>query len=58
MREVVTEAVRTGQIGEAPVEPLTRMILAGVMAAAEYVAGAEQTQLGRGLKPGARWTCF
>ena len=47
VREVVTEAVRTGQIGEAPVEPLTRMILAAVMAAAEYVAGADDPEWAR-----------
>lgn len=40
VREAVGAAVSTGSIDQAPVEPLTRMLLAGVMAAAQYVATA------------------
>jgi AcrR family transcriptional regulator len=38
VREAVQAAVTTGSIDDTPVEPLTRMLLAGVMAAAQYVA--------------------
>ena len=41
VREVVEEAVRLGEIEEVPVEPLTRMLLAGLMAAAQFVATAD-----------------
>jgi AcrR family transcriptional regulator len=41
VREVVVQAVAQGEIEDAPVEPLTKMLLAAVMAAAEYVATAE-----------------
>ena len=41
VREVVEQAVAQGEIEDAPVEPLTKMLLAAVMAAAEYVATAE-----------------
>ncbi len=40
VREAVGKAVATGAIDDAPVEVLTRMLLAGVMAAAQYVATA------------------
>ena len=40
VREAVQGAVTSGAIDDAPVEPLTRMLLAGVMAAAQYVATA------------------
>jgi AcrR family transcriptional regulator len=40
VREVVQQAVAQGEIEDAPVEPLTKMLLAAVMAAAEYVATA------------------
>ena len=38
VREAVRAAVSSGSIDETPVEPLTRMLLAGVMAAAQFVA--------------------
>jgi AcrR family transcriptional regulator len=38
VRHAVVESVRTGSIDDTPVEPLTRMLLAGIMAAAQYVA--------------------
>ena len=38
VREAVQKAVDTGAIDEAPVEALTRMLLAGVVAAAQFVA--------------------
>ncbi len=38
VREAVKAAVASGSIEETPVEPLTRMLLAGVMAAAQFVA--------------------
>ena len=38
VREAVQAAVTTGSIEDTPVEPLTRMLLAAVMAAAQYVA--------------------
>jgi len=41
VREVVEQAVAQDEIEDAPVEPLTKMLLAAVMAAAEYVATAE-----------------
>ena len=40
VREVVEHAVAQGEIDPAPVEPLTKMLLAAVMAAAEFVATA------------------
>jgi AcrR family transcriptional regulator len=40
VREVVEQAVAQGEIDQAPVEPLTRMLLAAVMAAAVFVATA------------------
>jgi AcrR family transcriptional regulator len=40
VREVVEQAVARGEIDEAPVEPLTRMLLAAVVAAAQFVATA------------------
>ncbi len=41
VRGAVEEAVANGEIETAPVEPLTRMLLAGVVAAAEFVATAD-----------------
>jgi AcrR family transcriptional regulator len=38
VREAVRAAVSSGSIDPTPVEPLTHMLLAGVMAAAQYVA--------------------
>jgi Na+-translocating ferredoxin:NAD+ oxidoreductase RnfD subunit len=38
VREVVEQAVVQGEIDDAPVEPLTKMLLAAVMAAAVFVA--------------------
>jgi hypothetical protein len=37
---LVRQAVAQGEIDSAPVEPLTKMLLAAVMAAAAYVATA------------------
>ncbi|HYA69227.1 MAG TPA: hypothetical protein VED63_10885, partial [Acidimicrobiales bacterium] len=34
----VAASVESGSIEDSPVEPLTRMLLAGIMAAAQYVA--------------------
>jgi AcrR family transcriptional regulator len=41
VREAVQMAIDRGQLEPAPVEPLARVLLAGVTAAAEYVATAE-----------------
>lgn len=40
VREVVEQAVARGEIDDVPVEPLTRMLLAAVVAAAQFVATA------------------
>lgn len=40
VRETVQAAIDTGRIDRAPVEPLTHMLLAGITAAAMYVATA------------------
>jgi AcrR family transcriptional regulator len=47
VREAVQAAMRTGAMDKAPVEPLTRMLLAGVMAAAQYVATSEDPEASR-----------
>lgn len=47
VRSAVEEAMAQGEIDEAPVEPLTRMLLAAVMAAAQYVATAEKPRAAR-----------
>ncbi len=47
VREVVRSAISEGEIQRAPLEPLTRMLLAGVMAAAQYVATAENPKRAR-----------
>lgn len=47
VREVVEQAVKKGEIEDAPVEPLTKMLLAAVTAAAEYVATAPESQSAR-----------
>jgi AcrR family transcriptional regulator len=47
VRMAVEEAMEAGSIDPAPVEPLTRMLLAGVTAAAQYVATAEEPERAR-----------
>jgi AcrR family transcriptional regulator len=47
VRHAVVESMRTGSIEETPVEPLTRMLLAGIMAAAQYVATSPDHTLAR-----------
>jgi AcrR family transcriptional regulator len=47
VREVVGQAVARGEIEDAPVEPLTKMLLAAVMAAAEFVATATDAKTAR-----------
>jgi AcrR family transcriptional regulator len=47
VREVVQQAVAQGEIEDAPVEPLTKMLLAAVIAAAVYVATAEDHEAAR-----------
>jgi AcrR family transcriptional regulator len=47
VRDAVQQAVDTGAIDDAPVEALTRMLLAGVMAAAQYVAIAPYPEAAR-----------
>lgn len=47
VREAVRAAVSTGAIDDAPVEPLTRMLLAGVVAAAQYVATSDDPEAAR-----------
>ncbi|MGO9342524.1 MAG: TetR/AcrR family transcriptional regulator [Acidimicrobiales bacterium] len=46
-REAVSAAITSGSIEDTPVEPLTRMLLAGVMAAAQYVATSPDPELAR-----------
>ncbi len=47
VRETVSRAVELGEIEDAPVEPLTRMLLAAVMAAAQFVATAPDSRAAR-----------
>ena len=47
VREALEMSIERGQIEPAPVEPLARVLLAGVTAAAEYVATAEDPVLAR-----------
>jgi AcrR family transcriptional regulator len=47
VRETIDGAMRKGEIGPAPIEPLTRMILAGINAAAQYVATAPNPRVAR-----------
>jgi AcrR family transcriptional regulator len=47
VREVVQSAMSQDEIQRAPLEPLTRMLLASVMAAAQYVATAENPKRAR-----------
>ncbi len=47
VREVVQAAMSQHEIQQAPLEPLTRMLLAGVMAAAQYVATADNPKNAR-----------
>jgi AcrR family transcriptional regulator len=47
VREAVNAAVSSGSIDRTPVEPLTRMLLAGVMAAAQYVATSADPAVAR-----------
>ncbi|MHB8680476.1 MAG: TetR/AcrR family transcriptional regulator [Acidimicrobiales bacterium] len=47
VRETVQAAMEQGRIDRAPVEPLTRMLLAGITAAAMYVATAPDPKAAR-----------
>ncbi|MHB8437695.1 MAG: TetR/AcrR family transcriptional regulator [Acidimicrobiales bacterium] len=47
VREVVQQAMGAGEIATAPVEPLTRMLLAAVTAAAQFVATSPDPALAR-----------
>jgi hypothetical protein len=47
VREVVEQAVAQGEIDRAPVEPLTKMLLAAVVAAAQFVATAADHEAAR-----------
>jgi AcrR family transcriptional regulator len=47
VREVVEQAVAQGEIDNAPVEPLMKMLLAAVMAAAQFVATAADHRAAR-----------
>jgi len=47
VREAVNAAVSSGSIDRTPVEPLTRMLLAGVMAAAQYLATSADPAVAR-----------
>ena len=47
VREAVEHAVQIGELRDTPTEPLARMLLAGVIAAAEYVATAPDPQVAR-----------
>jgi AcrR family transcriptional regulator len=47
VREAVAGAVAKGEMGKAPIEPLTRMLLAGINAAAQYVATAPNPRAAR-----------
>jgi len=47
VRETVQFAVERGEIADAPIEPLTRMLLAAVIAAAQFVATAPATTAAR-----------
>ncbi len=47
VREVVQQAVTQGEIDDVPVEPLTRMLLASIVAAAQFVATASDHQAAR-----------
>jgi len=47
VRETVQRAVEQGEIVIAPIEPLTRMLLAAVIAAAQFVATADDSTVAR-----------
>lgn len=47
VREAVRAAVASGSIDDTPVEPLTRMLLAGVVAAAQFVATSPDPVIAR-----------
>ncbi len=47
VREAVVHAVQIGELHDTPTEPLARMLLAGVIAAAEYVATAPDPVVAR-----------
>ena len=47
VREAIGAAMRIGELPEGPVEPLARVLLAGVTAAAEYVATAADPAMAR-----------
>ena len=47
VREALTQAMSAGSIAKAPVEPFARVLLAGITAAAEYVAIADDPRRAR-----------
>jgi AcrR family transcriptional regulator len=47
VREVLQHAMAGGSIAKAPVEPFARVLLAGITAAAEYVANADDQRRAR-----------
>ncbi len=47
VRDVLHEAMRSGRIAQAPVDPLAHMLLAGIVAAAQFVALSDQPLLAR-----------
>lgn len=47
VREALTQAMSAGSIAKAPVEPFARVLLAGITAAAEYVATADDPRRAR-----------
>jgi hypothetical protein len=47
VREAVEGAMQKGEVAPAPIEPLTRMLLAGINAAAQYVATAPNPRQAR-----------
>jgi len=47
VRHAVAASVERGEIEDSPIEPLTRMLLAGIMAAAQYVVTSSQPNIAR-----------
>ena len=47
VRHAVEASVESGSIEDSPVEPLTRMLLAGIMAAAQFVATSPYPKIAR-----------
>jgi AcrR family transcriptional regulator len=47
VRHAVEASVESGAIEDSPVEPLTRMLLAGIMAAAQFVATSPHPRIAR-----------